>query len=157
MTKRNITISVDEEAYVEIKSKGLSFSKICNDALVVASGMPLENDLNRALKSQAEAVENYKKMIERQANQVLELAKRQKASLDDFLNPDIVSNSVILPENFQMLRTWINATGKIEDELRALKQEVINKGQRNRVSFPTIKRDELIKDLKAQGLKSDVE
>jgi len=157
MTKTNIGITVDVEAWMRCKSKNFSISQICNDALIVASNMSVENKLNKAIQVRQDAVDNLNLMINLQKDKVIELEDKRKASLEDFKNPDIVSDNVILPENKHMLDSWVLSTGKTPDQLRAIKQEVINAGQRNRVSFPALKRDELIKDLKAQGLKSDVE
>ena len=151
-----VGITIDTDAWALCKQKGFNISKICNEAVIIASGLPLDHQYNTQLQAKSQLLDQIKIMAAAQEAKVIELEAKQKTALNEFKDPSKVSNTIIETGHEHALREWASATGRMADELRAIKQEAIYSEQRNKVSFPPVNKDELIKDLKKQGLKSDV-
>ena len=153
--KSTTCISLDTDAFLLCKSKGFSISKICNDAVVIASGQSIDTVLNKTVQAQQNAINQLIALKELQIKAVTELQAKRKLALDEFLS-DSISDSIILPDMESGLKEWSAKTGISLEELRNAKRNEINKKQHHRVIFPTIDKEEVIKELKKQGLKSDV-
>jgi hypothetical protein len=119
-SKFNIGVSVDYDAWKMCKGKGFAISNICSDALIVASGMPLDCKYGVALKERNEAIETLKLMQELQRAKVNELEAEKKQILDEFIAVARSSPDIILEHNEHQLKYWSNRTKLTLGQLRAI-------------------------------------